>query len=117
MNQTAPAAIIPITSGLVNGKQLSIETVHGLIVPAYSALAVEVSGCCQTAGDANHDTNVNISDVTFLIARIFAGGAAPMCNDEADANGDNNVNIADVTYLIARIFAGGPAPVCGNTGS
>ena len=51
-----------------------------------------------------------------MIARIFAGGAAPICNDAADANGDNMNNIADVTYLIARIFAGGPAPVCGSTG-
>lgn len=114
---SAPGAIVPITSGLISGKQLSVETVHGLIVPAYSGMAIEVQGCCQTAGDANHDEKVNIADVTFLIARIFAGGAAPVCNDEADANGDNSVNIADVTYLIARIFAGGSAPVCGNTGN
>ena len=51
--------------------------------------------------------------MTFLIARIFAGGLAPPCTEEADANGDNGVNISDVTYLIARIFADGPAPVCG----
>ncbi|MCH7878574.1 MAG: thrombospondin type 3 repeat-containing protein [candidate division Zixibacteria bacterium] len=70
-------------------------------------------GCCDTAGDANNSGGVNIADVTFLIARIFAGGPAPACDNEADANGDNSVNIADVTYLIARIFAGGPAPVCG----
>ncbi len=73
-------------------------------------------GCCDTPGDANSDTSVNISDVTFLIARIFAGGPAPNCNDQADSNGDGSVNIADVTYLIARIFAGGEAPVCGETG-
>ena len=60
---------------------------------------------------------MNIADVTFLIARIFASGQAPDCADEADANGDNSVNIADVTYLIARIFAGGSAPVCGESGS
>lgn len=71
--------------------------------------------CCLTAGDANNDITVNISDVTFLIARIFAGGAAPVCQDQADANGSDNVKIADVTYLIARIFAGGQAPVCGST--
>lgn len=75
------------------------------------------TGCCDTAGDADNNGSVNIADVTFLIARIFAGGPAPPCDDEADANGDNKVNIADVTYLIARIFAGGPAPVCGTTGS
>ncbi len=72
--------------------------------------------CCCLAGDANNSGGVNISDVTFLIARIFAGGEAPSCSDEADADGNGGVNVADVTYLIARIFAGGPAPVCGETG-
>lgn len=73
-------------------------------------------GCCQTPGDANSDNSVNIADVTFLIARIFAGGQAPECADRADPNADGSVNIADVTFLIARIFAGGEAPVCGETG-
>ena len=73
-------------------------------------------GCCSFPGDANNSGNVNIADVTFLIARIFAGGQAPVCSDEADANGSGTVNIADVTYLIARIFAGGSAPLCGITG-
>ncbi len=73
--------------------------------------------CCNTAGDANNDGTSNIADVTYLIARIFAGGSAPPCADEGDANGDNSVNIADVTFLIARIFAGGAAPVCGTTGN
>ncbi len=72
--------------------------------------------CCVVAGDADHDGAFNIADVTFGIARIFAGGVAPVCQDEADANGDNAFNIADVTYGIERIFAGGPAPVCGTTG-
>ncbi|MFQ5606366.1 MAG: dockerin type I repeat-containing protein, partial [Candidatus Zixiibacteriota bacterium] len=72
--------------------------------------------CCSLAGNANGDTKVNIADVTFLIARIFAGGAAPPCCEQASANGDNKVNIADVTFLIARIFAGGAAPVCGPVG-
>ncbi|MCH7878957.1 MAG: dockerin type I repeat-containing protein, partial [candidate division Zixibacteria bacterium] len=66
-------------------------------------------GCCSFAGDANGDNSVNIADVTYMIARIFAGGAAPICNDAADANGDNSNNIADLTYMIARIFAGGLA--------
>ncbi|MCH7879298.1 MAG: dockerin type I repeat-containing protein [candidate division Zixibacteria bacterium] len=65
------------------------------------------------AGDANGDESVNIADVTFLIARIFAGGAATPCCREADADGSGSVNIADITYLIARIFAGGAAPICG----
>lgn len=63
-------------------------------------------------GDANTDRKVNISDVTYLIARIFAGGPPPIPLLAGDANCTGTVNIADVTYLIARIFAGGPAPGC-----
>ncbi|MFQ5607447.1 MAG: FG-GAP-like repeat-containing protein [Candidatus Zixiibacteriota bacterium] len=74
------------------------------------------AGCCNVPGDANNDGTLNIADVTFGIARVFSGGAAPACADEADPNGDNKVNIADVTFLITRIFAGGRAPVCGTTG-
>ena len=63
-------------------------------------------------GDANGDTKVNISDITFLIARIFAGGNAPNPIEAGDPNCDEKVNIADITFLISRIFAGGPAPGC-----
>ena len=73
-------------------------------------------GCCDVPGDANNGGSVNIADVTFLIARIFAGGSAPPCCEEGDANGNGSVNIADVTFLIARIFAGGAAPLCGPVG-
>ncbi|MBN4057042.1 CHRD domain-containing protein [bacterium AH-315-J21] len=73
-------------------------------------------GCCITSGDADNNGSFNIADVTFGIARIFAGGPAPFCQDEADANGDNSFNIADVTFGIARIFASGLAPVCGGAG-
>lgn len=72
--------------------------------------------CCNVAGDANNSGSVNIADVTFLIARIFAGGPAPACCEEGSANGNASVNIADVTFLIARIFAGGIAPTCGPAG-
>ncbi|MCH7877985.1 MAG: dockerin type I repeat-containing protein [candidate division Zixibacteria bacterium] len=82
-------------------------TIFGIITPP---------GCCVLAGDANDDGRVNTADITFLIARIFAGGPAPPCCAQGNANGDGSVNIADVTYLIARIFAGGPAPVCGLPG-
>ncbi|MCH7879740.1 MAG: thrombospondin type 3 repeat-containing protein, partial [candidate division Zixibacteria bacterium] len=72
--------------------------------------------CCKIAGDADNSASVNIGDVTFLIARIFAGGPGPPCCAEGDADGSGAVNIADITYLIARIFAGGPAPACGPAG-
>lgn len=88
-------------------------SVGGTRTEAYCINVLE-RNCCATPGDANHDGNVNIADITFLIARIFAGGPQSACCREADANGDARMDITDVVYLIQRIFAGGPAPVCGG---
>jgi hypothetical protein len=83
---------------------------HWGINPALCAVA------CNSCGDANGDAVINISDAVYLIAYIFAGGAAPGdCNypfGKGDANGDTVVNISDAVYLIAYIFAGGAAPHC-----
>lgn len=72
--------------------------------------------CCDLAGDANNDGRVNIADLTFLIARNFAGGAAPPCCEKGDADGSGRLDFADVMFLLARIFACGPAPVCSPAG-
>jgi len=73
-------------------------------------------GCCQLAGDANHDGNMNISDISFMIARVFSGGPPPTCNDEFDANGDGLLNIEDIARMIDRVFRSQAPPVCGSTG-
>ncbi|MCX6832233.1 MAG: dockerin type I repeat-containing protein [candidate division Zixibacteria bacterium] len=71
---------------------------------------------CSQCGDANGDGETDISDVVFVIAYIFSGGAAPgECNTPhglGDANGSGDVDISDVVYLIAYIFSGGLAPHC-----
>jgi hypothetical protein len=64
-------------------------------------------------GDANGDDVVDISDVVYLIAYIFSGGAAPDPLEAGDANCDEVVDISDVVYLIAYIFSGGQAPCAG----
>jgi len=70
-------------------------------------------GCCLVAGDANHDSSMNIADASYIINKIFFGGADYACSQEADANADGNANIADASYIINAIFFGGSAPVCG----
>lgn len=87
------------------------------ITPDTTSGGVIVSGsCCNIAGDADNSGSVNIGDVTFLIARIFSGGAAPLCCEQADVDFGGTVSIGDVTYLIAHIFGGGPNPICGPVG-
>jgi hypothetical protein len=66
--------------------------------------------CDYKCGDANGDTAVDISDVVYLIAYIFSGGAPPKPLLAGDANCDHAVDISDVVYLISYIFSGGAKP-------
>ena len=73
--------------------------------------------CCALAGDFNHDTFLNIKDLTDHVKYQFKGGAAPPCFDEMDVNGDADLNIKDLTDRVKFTFKNGPALVCGATGT
>ena len=79
----------------------------------YGFLGENGNGCCANAGDANHDGGMNIADASYIINKIFFGGADYQCAAEADANADGNANIADASFIINAIFFGGNAPTCG----
>jgi len=63
-------------------------------------------------GNVNGDAgdNIDVSDLTYLIAFLFQGGSPPSCFEEGDVDGSGAIDIADNTYLIAYIFGGGPLP-------
>jgi hypothetical protein len=61
-------------------------------------------------GDVNNDAVLNISDPSFLLARLFKGGAAPPCERAADVNDSNTVDITDAIDLFNYLFRGGPPP-------
>lgn len=64
-------------------------------------------------GDVDADGEINIGDATYMIARIFLGGPAPVPNAAGDVNCDARVTISDVTYLISWMFVeDAPAPGC-----
>ncbi|MBU8934906.1 MAG: T9SS type A sorting domain-containing protein [candidate division Zixibacteria bacterium] len=68
-------------------------------------------------GDVNGDGEVNIADLTYLVAYLFTGGPPPCVMNAGDVNGScTGPNIADLTYLVSYLFTGGPAPVCGCLG-
>jgi glucose/arabinose dehydrogenase len=71
--------------------------------------------CESICGDASGDGKVDISDVIYLIAYIFAGGPAPTPLSKADANCDLGIDISDAVYMIQYIFAGGPGPCAACT--
>ena len=72
-----------------------------------------VASCCVgMRGNTNFDffDQIDITDLTYLVAWMFGSGAAPPRMLEADVNGDAIQDIADLTYLVAYRFAGGPSP-------
>jgi len=92
-----------------------------------AAIAVDVVGhigegiswikrqCTSTylEGDANSSGEVDIDDIIYIVAYIFAGGPVPVPELLAgDANCSDSIDIDDIVYLVAYIFGGGPEP-CG----
>lgn len=61
-------------------------------------------------GDLDGDSLVNITDVVFIIDRIFLGGPPPSEEKIGDVNCDDRLDLSDVVYLIQFIFNGGPEP-------
>lgn len=70
--------------------------------------------CCAKRGNINGsgDQVIDISDLTYLVAFMFGGGAPPPCMEEGNTNGsvDGLIDISDLTYLVAFMFGGGPPP-------
>lgn len=61
-------------------------------------------------GDANSDTNVDISDAVTVLDYLFLGGVRDGCLDAMDADDTGLVNISDPIYLLNFLFLGGSAP-------
>ena len=68
--------------------------------------------CCQVRGNVDGDVGgaLHVSDLTYLVAHLFAGGDGPRCFEEGDVDGSGQMNISDITYLVAYLFQGGPLP-------
>jgi hypothetical protein len=71
--------------------------------------------CDYFCGDADSSRAVDIDDVVYLVAYVFAEGPAPMPMEAGDVNCGAGIDIDDIVYLIAYIFSGGPPP-CDTNG-
>jgi len=63
-------------------------------------------------GDVNHSGGINVVDITYLVAYLFQGGAAPNPMASGDCNCGGSVNVVDLTMIVAYLFSGGPQPSC-----
>ena len=70
--------------------------------------------CVHFRGNINGDPldEVDVSDLTYLVAYAFKSGPVPPCPSEANVNGDvdGSIDISDVTALVAFMFKNGPQP-------
>ncbi len=75
--------------------------------------------CCEYRGDVNGDSGdesqIDVSDLTYLVGFLFTGGPSPACFEEANINGSTAeegdlVNIGDLTFLVDFLFRGGASP-------
>ncbi|MBU1317849.1 MAG: M28 family peptidase [candidate division Zixibacteria bacterium] len=77
----------------------------------------DIGDACEfVCGDADASGIVDIDDVVYLIAYIFASGPAPDPLESADADCSGGVDIDDAVYIIGYIFSGGSAP-CDTDGN
>ena len=55
-------------------------------------------------GDVNVDGHTDISDLTYLIEYLFAGGEPPPIEYTADLDGSGSVDISDLSLLVVMLF-------------
>jgi hypothetical protein len=84
-----------------------------ILVLAATADTLSASCCVGITGNVNGDQfdQIDISDLTYLVAYLFQGGPPPPCQEEVDMNGSGQVDVSDLTYLVEYLFLGGPPPV------
>jgi Dockerin type I domain len=66
-------------------------------------------------GDANSDSDLNVSDAVYIINYVFISGSpAPVPLDAGEVNCDGSVNVSDAVYIINYVFISGSLAPCEN---
>ncbi len=64
-------------------------------------------------GDVNLDDAVDISDLQYLVDRLFFAGPAPQIGLTADVDNNCTIDISDLSILVDFLFFSGTPPVLG----
>jgi hypothetical protein len=86
--------------------ELSVTVLDGALVPIVPAAEFR-------RGDANLDSEVNITDSLATLNFLFLGPSGSLCLDAADTDDSGSVNITDPIRTLGFLFLGGteiPAP-------
>ena len=84
-------------------------------VKLYTGSLTVLHGSCGTCGQLDNDPSgeIDLGDLTFLIAYLFLDGPDPDPAWAADmdcSGGEYPVDLGDLTHLIAYLFLSGPVP-------
>ena len=58
-------------------------------------------------GDANGDLNVNVLDITTIVAYLLNNKPQPFITEAADYNSDGNINVLDIVGVVNFVLNGG----------
>ncbi|MFH2048104.1 MAG: dockerin type I repeat-containing protein [bacterium] len=64
-------------------------------------------------GDVNHDHDVNIADLVYMVNYIFKGGTSIYPEFVGDVDHTCDINVADLVYMVNYLFKGGDDPLVG----
>ncbi len=64
-------------------------------------------------GDVNHDFDVNIADLTYMVNYVFKGGTVIYPEYVGDVDHSCLINVTDLVYMVNFIFKGGADPLIG----
>ena len=102
-----------LADSLVNFEEGKLYDVEGIsyifnetTVELYITKVTEVAAAQWQLGDVNHDTFVDVADVTALIGYILGNNTGEFYLEQANVDGDaeNTIDVGDVTALIAIIL-------------
>lgn len=88
-----------------------MDTLGMDIIPHFNPIQIHIQPALS--GDVNHDGQVDIGDIVFLINYLFKHSIAPDPIESGDVNGDCVVDVGDVVYLINYLFKNGAVPQSG----
>ena len=91
------------TTGIWEGNSNVVDFQVNGQVRCYTVTVTLAKADGYPRGDVNHDSEVNIKDVTALISHLMNSTEAP---EEANCNLDEEVSIKDVTALISFLMNG-----------
>ncbi|MDX9856881.1 MAG: dockerin type I domain-containing protein [candidate division Zixibacteria bacterium] len=86
---------------VVEGKCGAVADTIGFFVYLYTD---------PVCGDANHNGNIDLSDLIWITNYMFMGGVEPVPLLSGDVNCDSNVDLSDLIGLVNYLFMGGAAP-------